>query len=203
MNKKPTKVGVSANTQKIILGLDPGTNVMGYGLVVVSGSKLNVLQYGVFKLAQYTNHELKLKKIFERVLGILNEFNPDHVALEAPFYGKNVQSMLKLGRAQGVAMAAALSCEIPITEYAPKKVKQSVTGNGNASKEQVAKMLMSLLGIKEEPKMLDATDALAVAVCHHFQNGRVTSKVKSWGDFLKSNPERIKNPTVKSLTDIL
>jgi len=115
--------------QKIILGLDPGTNVMGYGLVVVAGSKLSVIQYGVFKLGQYATHELKLKKIFERVMGILTEFTPDEVALEAPFYGKNVQSMLKLGRAQGVAMAAALSCEIPITEYAPKKVKQSVTGN--------------------------------------------------------------------------
>ena len=192
MNKKPVKRDLPAGRQEIILGLDPGTNVMGYGLVVVTGSKLTVLQYGVFKLAQYANHELKLKKIFERVLGILHEFNPDHVALEAPFFGKNVQSMLKLGRAQGVAMAAALSCEIPITEYAPKKVKQSVTGNGNASKEQVAKMLMSLLCIKEEPKMLDATDALAVAVCHHFQKDAVKSKDKSWEAFVIGNAHRVK-----------
>lgn len=165
---------------------------MGYGLVLVTGQKLSVIQYGVFKLAQYTTHELKLKKIFERVMGILNEFAPDEVALEAPFFGKNVQSMLKLGRAQGVAMAAALSCEIPIKEYSPKKVKQSVTGNGNASKEQVAKMLMSLLNIKEEPKMLDATDALGVAVCHYFQNGKEKAKVKTWGSFLNENPDRVK-----------
>ena len=179
--------------EKIILGLDPGTNVMGYGLVLVNGQKLSVIQYGVFKLAQYTTHELKLKKIFERVMGILNEFTPDEVALEAPFFGKNVQSMLKLGRAQGVAMAAALSCEIPITEYSPKKVKQSVTGNGNASKEQVAKMLMSLLNIKEEPKMLDATDALGVAVCHYFQNGKSASKKKTWASFVNDNPTRMKS----------
>lgn len=192
MSKKPVKRNQTDSRQKIILGLDPGTNVMGYGLVMVAGSKLKVLQYGVIKLAQYSSHELKLKKIFERVLGILNEFTPDEVALEAPFYGKNVQSMLKLGRAQGVAMAAALSCEIPITEYAPKKVKQSVTGNGNASKEQVAKMLMSLLNIKEEPKMFDATDALAVAVCHYFQKGTKSKKTKSWSSFVKENPERMK-----------
>lgn len=190
MNKKPVK-------EKIILGLDPGTNVMGYGLVIIRGSKLAVLQYGVFKLAQYTNHELKLKKIFERVLGILNEFSPDEVALEAPFYGKNVQSMLKLGRAQGVAMAAALSCEIPITEYAPKKVKQSVTGNGNASKEQVAKMLMSLLSIKDMPDMLDATDALGVAVCHHFQKGKNPTSSKSWKSFIAENESRIVSPAVR------
>ena len=182
---------IQAGKQSIILGLDPGTNIMGYGLVRIAGSKLSVIQYGVFKLAEYTTHELKLKKIFERVLGILTEYAPDEVALEAPFFGKNIQSMLKLGRAQGVAMAAALSCEIPITEYAPRKIKQSVTGNGNASKEQVAKMLMSLLNIKEEPKLLDATDALAVAVCHYFQNGSKKSKVDSWSSFIKGNPKRL------------
>jgi len=192
MDKKPIKRNLSANKQKIILGLDPGTNIMGYGVILISGVKITVLQYGIFRLAQYATHELKLKKIFERVMGILNEFNPDEVALEAPFFGKNIQSMLKLGRAQGVAMAAALSCEIPIMEYAPRKVKQSVTGNGNASKEQVAKMLMSLFSIKEEPQMLDATDALAVAVCHHFQNGKKTSKKTSWESFVKENPGRTK-----------
>ena len=178
--------------EKIILGLDPGTTVMGYGIICVKGSKLTLLQYGVIHLSKYTNHELKLKKIFERVLSLLDEYNPDEVALEAPFYGKNVQSMLKLGRAQGVAMAAALYREIPIVEYAPKKIKQSVTGNGNASKEQVAKMLMTLLTIKELPKLLDATDALAVAVCHHYQKGTLTSKTKSWESFIKDNPERLK-----------
>ena len=122
----------------------------------------------------------------------MDEFNPDEVALEAPFFGKNVQSMLKLGRAQGVAMSAALYREVPITEYSPKTVKQSVTGNGNASKEQVGRMLMQILGIKELPRLLDATDALGVAVCHHFQKGNVKSKSKSWEGFLKDNPGKIK-----------
>jgi len=176
--------------EKIILGLDPGTTVMGYGIICVRGSKLELVQYGVIHLSKYKGHELKLKKIFERVLNLVEEYHPDEVALEAPFYGKNVQSMLKLGRAQGVAMAAALFREIPIVEYAPRKVKQAVTGNGNASKEQVARMLMTLLLIRELPKLLDATDALAVAVCHFFQNGTARSKQKSWGDFLKENPGR-------------
>lgn len=181
--------------ERIILGIDPGTNVMGYGIILISNKSLNLLQYGVIHLSKYTNHELKLKKIFERVLGILDEFSPDEVALEAPFFGKNVQSMLKLGRAQGVAMAAALSREIPINEYAPKKVKQSVTGNGNASKEQVAQMLRSLLKIQETPKLLDATDALAVAVCHYFQGSSQQSKTKSWNAFITDNPERVKSQT--------
>jgi len=178
--------------EKIILGLDPGTTIMGYGIISIKGSRLTLIQYGVIHLSKYVGHELKLKKIFERVLNILDEYHPDEVALEAPFYGKNIQSMLKLGRAQGVAMAAALFREVPITEYAPKKVKQSVTGNGNASKEQVAKMLMTLLGIRELPKLLDATDALSVAVCHHFQHGSLNKKTKSWEGFLKDNPQRIK-----------
>jgi crossover junction endodeoxyribonuclease RuvC len=179
--------------EKIILGLDPGTTTMGYGIIAVKGTKLEVIQYGVIHLSKYEGHELKLKKIFDRVLNLVDEYHPDQVALEAPFYGKNVQSMLKLGRAQGVAMAAALFREVPIIEYAPKKVKQSVTGNGNASKEQVAKMLMTLLKIKELPKLLDATDALAVAVCHQFQKGDVKSKTKSWEGFAKDNPQRIKS----------
>jgi crossover junction endodeoxyribonuclease RuvC len=179
--------------EKIILGLDPGTTVMGYGIISINGSKLGLIQYGVIHLSKYEGYELKLKKIFDRVLSLVDEYHPDEVALEAPFYGKNVQSMLKLGRAQGVAMAAALFREVPITEYAPKKVKQSVTGNGNASKEQVAKMLMTLLGIKELPKLLDATDALSVAVCHHFQKGDVKSKTKTWEGFAKDNPQRIAN----------
>jgi len=186
--------------EKIILGLDPGTNIMGYGVITISGSKIRLLQYGVIKLGKVDSHELRLKKIFDRVLSLIDEYHPDEVALEAPFFGKNVQSMLKLGRAQGVAMSAALYREIPIVEYAPKKVKQSVTGNGNASKEQVARMLMTLLAIKELPKMLDATDALAVAMCHHYNHGQEKTKVKSWEAFVKENQQRvkeIKNPPEK------
>ena len=179
--------------EKIILGLDPGTTVMGYGIICIKGSAISLLQYGVIHLNKYTGHELKLKKIFERVLSLVDEYMPDEVALEAPFFGKNVQSMLKLGRAQGVAMSAALYRSIPIVEYAPRKIKQSVTGNGNASKEQVAKMLMTLLTIKELPKLLDATDAVAVAVCHHYQNGSSRTKSKSWESFLKENPQRLKS----------
>ena len=178
--------------EKVILGLDPGTQIMGYGIIRIKGSKPELIQYGVIHLSKYAGHELRLKKIFERVISLVDDYNPDEVALEAPFFGKNVQSMLKLGRAQGVAMAAALSREIPIVEYSPKKVKQSVTGNGNASKEQVAKMLMTLLHIKELPKLLDATDALAVALCHHFQKGETKSKTKSWEAFLKDHPARVK-----------
>lgn len=178
--------------EKIILGLDPGTNIMGYGIIAVRSSVLSLLQYGVIHLSKYENHELKLRKIFDRVLNLVDEYHPDEVALEAPFYGKNVQSMLKLGRAQGVAMAAALYREVPIVEYAPKKVKQSVTGNGNASKEQVAKMLMMLFKIKEAPKLFDATDALAVAVCHHYHKGSTKAKVKSWEMFVKENAHRLK-----------
>ena len=178
--------------EKIILGLDPGTNVMGYGIIVIKGSRLQLMQYGVIHLNKYVGHELKLKKVFERVLSLVDEYHPDEVVLESPFFGKNVQSMLKLGRAQGVAMAAALYREIPIIEYAPRKIKQAVTGNGNASKEQVAKMLMTLLNIKELPKLLDATDALAAAVCHYFQKGDHRQKAKSWEVFLKDNPDRLK-----------
>lgn len=186
------KVDKKEVKEKIVLGLDPGTNIMGYGVILITGSKIKLLQFGVIQLGKFGAHELKLKKIFDRVLALVDDFNPDEVALEAPFFGKNVQSMLKLGRAQGVAMAAALFREVPITEYAPKKVKQSVTGNGNASKEQVAKMLMQIFSIKEMPKLLDASDALAVAVCHHYQQGAVKSKTKSWEGFLKDHPEKIR-----------
>jgi crossover junction endodeoxyribonuclease RuvC len=192
MSKEDKKVA----KEKIILGIDPGTNVMGYGLLLVEGNKYSVLQFGVIHLKKYVGHELKLKKIFERVTGIIDEFHPDTVALEAPFYGENVQSMLKLGRAQGVAMAAALARDIPITEYSPKKVKQSVTGNGNASKIQVAEMLKTLLKIEEIPKLLDATDALAVALCHHFHDGRLQTRGRTagWKSFLEDNPNRVKSP---------
>jgi crossover junction endodeoxyribonuclease RuvC len=180
--------------ERIILGVDPGTRYMGYGLIVVKAKEVKLLQYGIINLSKYTNQEIKLKKIFERVTSLIDDYLPDEMALEAPFYGKNVQSMLKLGRAQGVAMAAALAREIPIVEYAPKKVKQSVTGNGNASKEQVAAMLKMLLKFDEDPKLFDATDALGVAMCHYFQVGSPQEKKsKSWGSFLADNPDRIKS----------
>ena len=175
---------------RIILGLDPGTSVMGYGLISTKGTKFQLIQYGVIHLKKYSGHELKLKKIYDRISAILEEFTPDEVALEAPFFGKNVQSMLKLGRAQGVAMAAALAREIPITEYAPRKVKQSVTGNGNASKEQVASMLVNLFELKDEPRLLDATDALAVGLCHFFQ-GSKPPKSSGWKAFVSRNPDRV------------
>jgi len=182
--------------EKIILGIDPGTNVMGYGLILCKGQKINLIQFGVIHLSKYKSHELKLKKIYQRVSELIVEYVPDEVALEAPFFGKNVQSMLKLGRAQGVAMAAALNREIPINEYAPKKVKQSVTGNGNASKEQVASMIQNLLKFEDAPKLMDATDALAVAVCHHFSSGlggkSGASGGKSWKAFISENPGRVK-----------
>lgn len=181
--------------ENIILGVDPGTNVMGYGLIKCTGNEMRLLQFGVIHLSKYKNHELKLKKIFERISLIIEEFTPDEVALEAPFFGKDVQAMLKLGRAQGVAMAAALNKEIPINEYAPRKVKQAVTGNGNASKEQVAAMVQNLLKFEEAPKLLDATDALAVAVCHHFSfkaGATKKSETSSWKSFIANNPKRVK-----------
>lgn len=180
--------------EKIILGIDPGTQIMGYGIIKIVDKKITLVTFGEIILTKYETHPLKLKKIFERTLGIIDEYNPDELAIEAPFFGKNVQSMLKLGRAQGVAMAAALYREVPITEYLPKKIKQSVTGSGNASKEQVAKMLQNLLKIKTLPKRLDATDGLAAAVCHYFQ-GDSASQGKSysgWESFVSKNPKRVK-----------
>ena len=181
-------------TDKIILGIDPGTTIMGYGLIHIRGNKMALIQMGVLHLSKLQTHELKLKRIFERTLAMIDEYNPDELSVEAPFFGKNVQSMLKLGRAQGVAMAAGLYRDIPIFEYAPKKIKMAITGNGTASKEQVAAMLQSLLNIKEMPKHLDATDGLAAAVCHHFQrNPSGSSKSYSgWGSFLKANPDKLK-----------
>jgi crossover junction endodeoxyribonuclease RuvC len=187
-------------TEKIILGIDPGTRIMGYAVIKVLGKNIEVLQYGVINLEKYTNQEIKLKKIFERVTQIVDEFLPDEVALEAPFYGKNVQSMLKLGRAQGVAMTAALMREIPITEYAPRKVKQSVTGTGTASKEDLAAMLEKILKIKfADNTLLDASDALGVALCHHYQGGVKTNKAKGWGNFLKENPDKVKKKVKKKI----
>ncbi|WP_226063165.1 crossover junction endodeoxyribonuclease RuvC [Kaistella polysaccharea] len=182
-------------SEKIILGIDPGTTIMGFGIISVQGSKMELVSMHELILKKYPNHETKLKYIFERTLSLIDEFHPDEVALEAPFFGKNVQSMLKLGRAQGVAMAASLYRDVPITEYSPKKIKMAITGNGNASKEQVAGMLKTLLKLKEFPtKYLDASDGLAVAVCHHFNSGNVSQEKSytGWDSFLKQNPDRLK-----------
>ncbi|WPU98618.1 crossover junction endodeoxyribonuclease RuvC [Mucilaginibacter sp. cycad4] len=186
--------------ERIILGIDPGTAVMGYGLLKETGPKIELLAMGVVKMPTTDDHMLKLQRIFEKTVALIDNYNPDCLAIEAPFYGKNIQVMLKLGRAQGMAIAAALSRNVEITEYAPRKIKQSITGNGNATKEQVAAMLQSLLKFKETPDFLDATDGLAVAVCHSFQRiptgsgaGKAGSKksYSGWDTFVKDNARRI------------
>lgn len=179
---------------RIILGIDPGTNIMGYGLIHQTGSEINLITLGVIKLSKYNNHPMKLKKIFERTLSLIDEYKPDEMALEAPFMGKNPQSMLKLGRAQGVAMAAGLQREVPIFEYAPLKIKKAITGKGSATKEQVAAMLSHILKTKTEHEFLDATDGLAVAVCHYFQknNTRQEESYNDWSSYVKRNPKRVK-----------
>ncbi len=178
---------------KIILGIDPGTNIMGYGIIHIQGKKMKLITLGVIKLNKLTNHADKLLRIQKKVDALILEYKPDEMAIEAPFFGKNVQSMLKLGRAQGVAIGAALNRDLPFEEYSPRKIKQAITGNGNASKEQVASMLMNLLNFKEEPQYMDSTDGLAVAVCHHFQKGvgeHNKSKSGSWKAFIANNPDR-------------
>lgn len=181
-------------TERIILGIDPGTTIMGFGLIKVVQKKMEFMQLNELQLSKYDNHYTKLRRIFERTLELIDNYHPDEIAIEAPFFGKNVQSMLKLGRAQGVAMAAGLSRDIPITEYEPKKIKMAITGNGNASKEQVAKMLQQLLEIPQLPKNLDSTDGLAAAVCHFFNSGRTTvgKTYSGWGAFVKQNQNRVK-----------
>jgi crossover junction endodeoxyribonuclease RuvC len=189
-----------SSKNKIILGVDPGTIVMGYGLIEIKNNKAQLLEMGVLKPGQVKDVYKKLQLIFNTVSGLITKYQPTTFAIEAPFFGKNVQSMLKLGRAQGVAIAAAMRHGLDVTEYSPKKVKQSVTGNGNANKEQVMKMLQHILQFKENPKHFDATDALAVALCHHLQNGNLgnnssktkTKKAANWDEFLKNNPERVK-----------
>ena len=180
---------------KVILGIDPGTNHMGYGVLHIINSKPQVVTLGVIDLRKYGNHYLKLAHIRERVSGIIQSYLPDELAIEAPFFGKNVQSMLKLGRAQGVAMAAALERDIPITEYAPLKIKMSITGNGQASKEQVADMLKRILKLNDDMTgpFLDATDALAAAYCHYLQLDRpqVEKAYSSWKDYISKNPNKI------------
>lgn len=178
---------------KLILGIDPGTTVMGYGIIHIKGKKIELVNFGIIQLSKLATHPDKLKRIFDRLDGLIGEFKPDEMAIEAPFFGKNVQSMLKLGRAQGVAIAAALKSNIPFEEYSPRRIKQSITGNGNASKEQVAAMLQNLLNFPEMPKYLDATDGLAVAVCHHFSKGigeHNKSGSKDWASFVRNNPDR-------------
>lgn len=181
-------------SERIILGIDPGTNIMGFGLIEVKGNKLSLIALDVIKLDYLETQPLKLKNIFEKVLALIDHFHPDEVALEAPFFGKNVQSMLKLGRAQGVAMAAALYRDIPIFEYSPRKVKQSITGRGNATKEQVSAMLNRMFTIAEQPKYFDATDAVAVACCHYFQRdtGKTGTSYSGWASFISNNPGRVK-----------
>ncbi len=182
---------------KVIIGIDPGTNLMGYGLLGIKGKKPALIALGVIKLSKFESHYLRLARIYERVLGLVEQYLPDEMAIEAPFFGKNVQSMLKLGRAQGVAMAAALARQVPITEYEPRKIKQAITGNGAASKEQVQEMLRRTLAIPDADlhTTLDATDALAAALCHYYETSKPIASVhgsKSWKDFIAHNPDRVK-----------
>ncbi|MCF8253337.1 MAG: crossover junction endodeoxyribonuclease RuvC [Bacteroidia bacterium] len=192
--------------ERVILGIDPGTTVMGYGVLHTTGKKAVVLTLGVLKLDKYDDYAMKLKKIFERTVGLIDEYHPDELAIEAPFFGKNVQSMLKLGRAQGVAIAAAMSRELSVVEYAPKKIKQSITGNGNASKEQVASLLQKQLKFEYDNQYFDATDGLAAAYCHFMQNTLLASipasttkskipakkKASTWEAFVAQNPSKLK-----------
>ncbi len=181
-------------SERIILGIDPGTTIMGFGLIKVENKSMSFIQMNELQLSKYKDHYVKLKLIFDRTIELIDNYHPDEIAIEAPFFGKNVQSMLKLGRAQGVAMAAGLSRQIPITEYLPKKIKMAITGNGSASKEQVAKMLQSQLKIGKLPKNLDATDGLAAAVCHFYNSGRteIGKSYTGWEAFVKQNPKKIK-----------
>ena len=192
MNKKS-----QPTVEKIILGIDPGTQVMGYGIISVINNKVKLIALGVIDIHKTKDPYLRLGHIYKRVIGIIDSYLPDEVSIEAPFYGKNVQSMLKLGRAQGVAIAAAITRDIPIHEYEPKKIKMAITGNGNASKEQVAGMLQRILNISEKDmnQQLDATDALGAAYCHYLQMNRPQSEshLKSWKDFISKNPAKVHN----------
>ena len=181
---------------KIIIGIDPGTNVMGYGILGIKTKKPALIAMGVIKLSKFESHYLRLSRIYERVLSLVEQYLPDEMSIEAPFFGKNVQSMLKLGRAQGVAIAAALARDVPIHEYEPRKIKMAITGNGAASKEQVREMLRRMLAIKSEQLdiELDATDALAAALCHHYESSRPVPAAgpQSWKEFIAKNPDRVK-----------
>ena len=189
-------MGINMVKERIILGIDPGTIVMGYGIIRIIGNRPMIETMGVLQLSKYEDHYLRLRRIFERVLSLIDQYSPDELAIESPFFGKNVQSMLKLGRAQGVAIAAAMKHEVPITEYAPLKIKMAITGNGQASKEQVAGMLQRILKIANADMLpyLDATDGLAAAYCHFLQMGRpdTTKAYSGWKDFIQKNPDKIK-----------
>ncbi len=181
--------------ERVIIGIDPGTNVMGYGIIGVNGKTPTAVAMGVIKLSKFESHYLRLRRIYERTLQLCEQYLPDEMAIEAPFFGKNVQSMLKLGRAQGVAMAAALARDVPITEYEPRKIKMAITGNGGASKEQVQEMIRRILSIPKENMLpeLDATDALAAALCHFYESGKpAVAKSSSWKDFIAKNPDKVK-----------
>ena len=181
---------------RVIIGIDPGTNVMGYGILGINGKTPALVAMGVIKLSKFDDHYMRLHRIYERVEGLVCQYLPDEMAIEAPFFGKNVQSMLKLGRAQGVAIAAALSRDIPITEYEPRKIKMAITGNGAASKEQVAEMLRRILNFDKDemPEFLDATDALAAALCHFYESNKPIKSggVKSWVEYIAKNPDKVK-----------
>ncbi len=183
-----------ANEYKTILGIDPGTVIMGYGIIRTDGNKASMITMGIIRLSKFTDPYSKLGKIYSRIESLIHEYKPDVVSIEAPFYGKNAQSMLKLGRAQGIAMAPAINHNIPVFEYTPRKIKQAITGNGNASKEQVAHMVSNLLKIDIKPDSFDATDSLATALCHFFQqsNPLIEKSYKNWKDFIRKNPGRIK-----------
>ncbi|MEA3444610.1 MAG: crossover junction endodeoxyribonuclease RuvC [Bacteroidota bacterium] len=185
---------MSKTEERIILGIDPGTSIMGYGIIRASKPKPVILAIGEVNLKKYADHYVTIKAIYDKTLSLIEQYLPDELAIEAPFYGKNVQSMLKLGRAQGAAISAALNRSMPIFEYAPRKIKVAITGNGNASKEQVAAFLKTYLNITDLPKNLDATDGLAAAVCHYFQKSHSAGKkdYKSWNDFINKNPGRVK-----------
>ena len=181
---------------KVIIGVDPGTNVMGYGILGIKGNKPHMIAMGVIELNKFESHYMRLKRIYDRILSLVEQFLPDEMAIEAPFFGKNVQSMLKLGRAQGVAMAAALAREVPITEYEPRKIKMAITGSGAASKEQVREMLKRILSIRDENLLpqLDSTYALGAALCHFYESTKPipSSGKSSWKDFIAKHPERVK-----------
>lgn len=181
---------------KVIIGIDPGTNLMGYGILGVKGKKPSMIALGVITLSKFESHYMRLARIYERVLGLVEQYLPDEMAIEAPFFGKNVQSMLKLGRAQGVAMAAALARQVPITEYEPRKIKMAITGNGAASKEQVQEMLRRILNLSPDDlhTTLDATDALGAALCHFYESSRpqLPKGTNSWKEFIARNPDRVK-----------
>lgn len=186
--------------EKIILGIDPGTRILGFGVIRVLGGRAEYVEMGVVNLTGEKEHFPTLKKILHEVLAIIEKYRPDEMAIEAPFYGKNPQVLLKLGRAQGAAISAALMRDIPISEYPPRSVKLSVTGKGAASKEQVGTMVQNLLKIDVPQKYPDATDALAIAMCHYYHSTSPLQSLKKhsgWGDFIKNNPDRIINVTAK------